>query len=193
MRRARWTAATGLGLASCALVPFVLVCCKGQQPDAAAANRTASPPASSAAQASQASQASEPSQASDSSAPTPAAAAPEPPALAVRPAPPPYVQPPLAPYRGHVPSTCDELDRAMTATFREVRCKGDADCTVGARPCGCSEIFAISAAPRFEAAKAAYEAKGCFHRLPPRPCATCGPPPSPVCTDRQCAAWSDQP
>jgi hypothetical protein len=144
-----------------AVAPFVLVCCKGEPAAAPAAPVVT---------------ASVTITVTETIPPADAAPPPEPPAAPE----------PLAPYKGPLPQSCRELDRALDGAFDDRACTTDADCATAARDCGCAGPIARRAVPKFEATREAYRKKDCAHRGPPRPCASCPVPPRTACKAGQC-------
>jgi hypothetical protein len=175
-----------------ALAPFALVWCKApSDPSAPPAASTAPPAPSPSPPPSTASPPPSPPAGEPSSAvpevPPASSASPEVPPAPPLPASPASVsRAPTAPTKGPLPTSCGALERAMDASFDDRACTTAADCAVAAKDCACSRALARRALPRFEALQATYRAKDCAHQGPPKPCASCPPPPTARCEAGRC-------
>src|SRR5262249_32329473 len=65
-------------------------------------------------------------------------------------------------------------------------CKVDDDCTNFAELCGCAQAVSKAALPKLQAMKEKEVSLDCLRKGPPRPCATCPPPPPRHCESGGC-------
>lgn len=91
-----------------------------------------------------------------------------------------------APYKGKIPKDCAAIDRAAAASFNEGTCKVDSDCTTGNVWCSCYAPITKTAAAKLNALNSAFSSMDCYSKMPPRPCATCAPPPEVKCANGKC-------
>jgi hypothetical protein len=179
----RWLAIVTLAFVAGA--PFVLTYCQGPSPPRRP-DTGGTPAATAAPDAASSSAAGDPGRGtvvSGGSAPPPESAASPPTSAASGPPPP---EEPSPRYTGPIPADCPAIEKALQKQFADRACATDRDCTNAAAYCGCGGAIARRAIPKLTALEHAMEQKKCYQRGPPRPCATCPPPPERRCARGAC-------
>jgi hypothetical protein len=85
-----------------------------------------------------------------------------------------------------LPRDCASLQKAIEKGVMDRSCKGDDDCANFAQHCGCAEAVSKAVVPTLQALKERERALDCYSKTPPRPCATCPPPPERHCVTGTC-------
>jgi hypothetical protein len=99
------------------------------------------------------------------------------------------VEPPPAPpapvYSGALPKDCKAIAAAIEKETKRT-CQRDDECGNFNVNCACPQAIAKSALPKLNALQAKERELDCYSKGPPRPCATCAPPPVRHCVSGSC-------